>query len=106
MRQQEFDKSPVAHEAGKWPKLAITPTQEQTWGHRRTVMLWTASAYADIWYALMTDKDGQHAFWTDQIDTAATDDKLVYFNPKFYFSLDHDEAAFVNCHEEIGRAHV
>ena len=51
----------------------------------------------------MVDKDGEMAWFTDKVDTCATDDKFLYVNPEFYFKLTLDEQLFINCHE-IGHA--
>ena len=59
-------------------------------------MLWAVPSFSDIWLAMMADKDGELAWFTDKVDTCATDDKFLYVNPKFYFNLTLDEQLFVN----------
>ncbi len=48
---------------------------------------------------MMADKDGELAWFTDQVPTCATDDKLLFINPEFFFKLTMDERIFVLCHE-------
>ena len=62
-------------------------------------MIWAVPAYADIWLAMMCDKDHEMAWFTDRIDTAATDDKFLYVNAPWFFKLSLDERLFVSCHE-------
>ena len=95
---QVFDASPVAG-AGKWPKLALTNIQNTKWSEAKAAMLWAVPSFSDIWLAMMADKDGELAWFTDKVDTCATDDKFLYVNPKFYFNLTLDEQLFVNSHE-------
>ena len=99
MRVQVFDYSPVAGEIAVWPKLKLTPAQDKQWGEFKALMLWTAPSFSDIWLAMMVDKYVEHAWFTDRIETAATDDKYLYVNPAFFFSLTIDEQVFVACHE-------
>ena len=96
---QAFDASPVAGAAGKWAKLPITNVQSTKWSEAKAAMLWAVPSFSDIWFAMMVDKDGELAWFTDEIETAATDDKFLYINPKFYFNLTLDEQLFVNSHE-------
>jgi predicted metal-dependent peptidase len=91
--------SPVAGATGAWPKLKLTTRQQKLWDETRSAMLWVVPSFSDIWYAMMVDRNGEHAWFTDQIPTAATDDKLLYINPEWYFQLSLDERIFVNCHE-------
>jgi predicted metal-dependent peptidase len=62
-------------------------------------MIWAVPGYADIWLGMMVDKDHEYAWFTDKIDTAATDDKFLYINPTWFFKLTLDERLFVDCHE-------
>jgi predicted metal-dependent peptidase len=97
--QDEGFVSPVAGGLYKWAKLKLSTARGAWWDETRSAMNWVVPCFTDIWYALMIDKDGEHAWWTDQIPTAATDDKFVYFNPEWYFKLTLDERLFVNSHE-------
>lgn len=92
-------KSPVAGATMCWPKLKLSAQHEQLWAETKAGMLWAVPSFSDIWYAMMVDKDGEQAWFTDQIDTAATDDKFLYINPEWFFKLTLDERLFVSCHE-------
>ena len=95
-----FDKTPAEPGlAEHWPKLKLSPPQRQAWDETRAAFLWNVPAYADIFYAMMADKDGELAWFTDQVPTCATDDKLLFVNPEFFFKLTMDERIFVLCHE-------
>ncbi len=96
---QTFDQSPVAHVLGKWKKLKLSPHHQKAWDETRAAMLWSVPSFADIWYGMMVDKDGELAWFTDNIPTCATDDKFLYINPEYYFSKSLDERLFINAHE-------
>lgn len=89
----------VAGNVARWPKLKLDARQKKLWDETRAAMLWAVPSFSDIWYALMVDKDGETAWWTDQVPTGATDDKFLYLNPKWYFALTLEERLFVNSHE-------
>lgn len=96
--------SPVAGDSGRWPKLKLDkPVFIQAWSETKATMVWAVPGYTDIWLAMMVDKDHEMAWFTDQIETAATDDKFLYICPEFFFKLVLDERLFVGCHE-IGHA--
>jgi predicted metal-dependent peptidase len=96
---QTLDKSPVAGDSGRWAKLKLSVLAEQAWAETKAGMLWAVPSYADIWLAMMIDKDGEQAWFTDQVETAATDDKFLYINMEWFFKLTLDERLFVACHE-------
>lgn len=96
---QVFDQSPVAGEIELWPQLKLNPQQEKQWAEFKACMLWAVPSFSDIWLAMMVDKYCDHAWFTDKIPTAATDDKYLYVNPTWFFKLTLDEQLFVACHE-------
>jgi predicted metal-dependent peptidase len=96
---QVFEKSPVAGDSGIWPKLKLSHQHDALWGETKGAMLWAVPCYADIWLSLMIDRDHEQAWFTDCISTCATDDKILYVNPEWYFKLTLDERLFVACHE-------
>ena len=99
LAQHEIEASPVAGEIELWPQLKLTPQQEQRWSEFKACMLWAVPSFSDIWLGMMVDKYCDHAWFTDKIDTAATDDKYLYVNPAWFFKLTLDEQLFVACHE-------
>ena len=99
LAQHETEASPVAGEIELWPQLKLTPQQEQRWSEFKACMLWAVPSFSDIWLGMMVDKYCDHAWFTDKIDTAATDDKYLYINPAWFFKLTLDEQLFVACHE-------
>jgi predicted metal-dependent peptidase len=92
-------KSPVAGDTGRWKKLSLDAIRNQLWAETKAGMLWAVPSYADIWLAMMVDRDGEQAWFTDQVETAATDDKFLYINMEWFFKLTLDERLFVACHE-------
>jgi predicted metal-dependent peptidase len=99
LAQHEMETSPVAGEIELWPQLKLTPQQEQRWAEFKACMLWAVPSFSDIWLGMMVDKYCDHAWFTDKIPTAATDDKYLYINPAWFFKLSLDEQLFVACHE-------
>lgn len=92
-------KSDVVGDVARWPKLKLSSVHQKLWDETRAAMLWAVPSFSDIWLAMMVDRDGQSAWFTDQTPTAATDDKFLYANPNWYFQLSLDERIFVSCHE-------
>lgn len=99
LAQHEMDASPVAGEIETWPQLKLSAQQEKQWSEFKACMLWAVPSFSDIWLAMMVDKYCDHAWFTDCIPTAATDDKYLYINPTWFFALTLDEQLFVACHE-------
>ena len=78
----------------KYPQLKLTPKQARAWNATRTAFLWSAPSFADIWYALMVDEQGETAHFTDKFPTAATNGKTLFLNPVDFLdnparTLDH-----------------
>ena len=82
-----------------YPKLKLKPENVKPWDETRTAVTYVQPAFADIWYAMMCDRDGQLAWFTDVIPTAGTDDKLLFINQDWFFKMTLDERIFVSCHE-------
>jgi predicted metal-dependent peptidase len=99
LAQHELDTSPVAGEVELWPQLTLSATHAKQWSEFKACMLWAVPSFSDIWLAMMVDKNCDHAWFTDCIQTAATDDKYLYINPTWFFALTLDEQLFVACHE-------
>ena len=99
LAQHELEASPVAGEIELWPQLKLSALHEQRWSEFKACMLWAVPSFSDIWLGMMVDKYCDHAWFTDQIPTAATDDKYLYINPEWFFKLTLDEQLFVACHE-------
>lgn len=96
---EKVDRTEVAGRKEKWPRLKLSKEHEQLWSETRAAVLWAQPAFADIWFAMMVDREGRQAWFTDRIPTCATDDKYMYINPSFYFGLTLEERVFVACHE-------
>ena len=96
---QVHNKSPVAGDTGRWSKLPLSALHTHAWGETKATMVWAVPSFSDIWLAMMCDKDHELAWFTDRIDTAATDDKFLYINSVWFFKLTLDNRLFVNSHE-------
>jgi predicted metal-dependent peptidase len=93
------DKSPEVGATSKWEKLKLTSGQLKLWDETRTATLWSVPSFSDIWYSMMVDRDGQTAWFTDQVPYAGTDDKIMYLNPNSFFDWTLQERVFVCVHE-------
>ena len=99
LAQHEMEASPTAGEIELWPQLKLSAIHEQRWSEFKACMLWAVPSFSDIWLGMMVDKYCDHAWFTDKIPTAATDDKYLYINPEWFFKKTLDEQLFVACHE-------
>ena len=99
LAQHQMEASPVAGEIELWPQLKLSAAHEKQWSEFKAAMLWAVPSFSDIWLSMMVDKYCDHAWFTDKIPTAATDDKYLYINPVWFFALTLDEQLFVACHE-------
>jgi predicted metal-dependent peptidase len=94
------DKAPIAAVVTEhWPKLALTSEQQRLWDETRAAVLWALPFISDVWYAMMVDKDGAMAYFTDKVPIAATDDTFMYLNPATFFPHTLDERVFICAHE-------
>lgn len=75
--------------------------QQKRWMESRTAFLWAQPAFADIWYALMVDDNGEQAFFTDKFHTAATDGRYLYLHPEGFLGRPLDERVFILGHEVL-----
>jgi predicted metal-dependent peptidase len=95
------DVTKVIGDSNKWPKVKLTGSQTKLWDETRSATLYVVPSFADIWYAMMVDRDGQTAWFTDNemVEYAATDDKIMYLNPATFFDWPLQERVFVCVHE-------
>jgi len=93
------DFSPVAGDI--WPKIKLTTAHAKPWEETRAAALWVLPYITDVWYAMMVDRNGETAWFTDKIETAATDDKYMYINPVFLFGHPLEERVFICAHEVL-----
>ena len=96
---QGRDVSPHVGEHARWPKFKLVGPHQKAWDETRTATLWSVPSFSDIWYSMMIDRDGQAAWFTDQVPYAGTDDKIMYINPKHFFNWSVQERVFVCVHE-------
>lgn len=94
--------APRAGDSQQWPKLKLSTQHKELWMETRAAALYSQPALSDVWYNMMVDKDGQQAWFTDQVPIAATDDRFMYLNPNTFFKdYDLDERLFIIFHEEF-----
>lgn len=96
---QHAFKSPIVGEANKWPQLPLIPRWNKEWEDTKTAILYSYGAFGGILYKMMPTDNGEKAWFTDQIQVAATDDKILYLNPKRFFLYNLKQRVFVCCHE-------
>ena len=90
------DKTP---DNSPYPKLALDSQQRKLWDETRTAVLWAQPSFSDIWYAMMVDRDGQTAWFTDQVPIAATNDRFMFLNPATFFKYPLEQRVFICLHE-------
>jgi predicted metal-dependent peptidase len=83
----------------KWSKLSLTPLQSKQWMETRTALLVNQPAFADVWFRMMVDRDKELAWFTDEIPTAATNDRFMFINPQEFFKYKLIHRVFISCHE-------
>jgi predicted metal-dependent peptidase len=94
------NKSPIVGERARWKQLKLTPIQRQKWEETKTAILFSYSGFGGILYKMMSfGANNEQAWFTDQIPTLATDDKYLYINPTFFFTLPLKQRIFGICHE-------
>ena len=95
--------TPVLGTTEKWEKEKLSPKQARMWNETRTAILWAQPAFSDIWYSMMTDDQGQTAWFTSKLPSvAATDDRYMYINPEpFFDKYTLGNRVFIGCHEII-----
>ncbi len=70
----------------KLKPVELSPAQERIWTEARAGFLWAAPAFASLLYNMMSDKEGNVAFFTEDCPVAATDGSRMFINPKGFFS--------------------
>jgi predicted metal-dependent peptidase len=96
----ETFKSPIVGEANKWKQLELSPRHAKDWEDTKTAVLYSYGAFGGILYKMMAIANGKYAWFTDELPAiAATDDKVLYINPKGFFLLTLKQRLFVVCHE-------
>jgi len=96
---QEIGAITVDTGTNKWPKLSLSPLHVKLWTETRTALLVNQPAFADVWFRMMQDKDKELGWFTDQIPTAATDDRYMFINPQTFFKYKLLYRVFIGCHE-------
>jgi len=92
-------KAPLVGQAHNWTQLKLDTQQQYEWDKTRTAMLWAQPAFTDILYSMMVGEKGEQAWFTDQVQTAGTDDRFLYLNPLKYLTRKLECRIFIGCHE-------
>ncbi len=85
-------------------RVTLTGAQEKAWMETRAALLWSAPAFSNLLYSMMTDEEGRMAYFTDEVPIAATDDKHLFANPDTFFKHDLQERVFIAAHEVLHAA--
>lgn len=96
----ETFKSPIAGDVNKWRQLELSPRHAKDWEDTKTAVLYSYGAFGGILYKMMAIGNGKYAWFTDQMKAiAATDDKVLYINPKKFFLYNLKQRIFIVNHE-------
>lgn len=80
-------------------RVQITPQQRRAWLETKTLLLWSAPAFASVFFSMMAPKGEDEVYWTKDIPIAATDDSTMFLNPDEFCKMNLQERVFVACHE-------
>jgi len=95
----ETFKSPLVGESNRWKQLTLSPRHAKEWEDTKTAILYSYGAFGGILYKMMPTDNGEKAWFTDQVPTAATDDKVLYLNPTKFFQHNLKQRIFISAHE-------
>ncbi|QGM46150.1 vWA domain-containing protein [Methylocystis heyeri] len=79
-------------------RLELNAEQHKLWTQTRTALMWSAPAFASIFYSMMADNDPDSAYFTDEVERCGTDGKHLFINPEGFFSKEwniHNRVAAV-----------
>ena len=92
----ETFKSPIVGDANRWKQLDLSPRHLKQWEDCKTALLYSYGAFGGILYKMMAFGGNKYAWFTDKIPIAATDDKILYLNPKKVLHT-HAQATDIHC---------
>ena len=85
---------------GKFTEVALSAKHKQLWSETRVAMQYCAPAFTHVFYSMMTKTSGDNlAVFTNDIERAATDGKVLLLNPEWFFKLPLMQRVFVVNHE-------
>lgn len=86
--------------AGSFAPAPITPEQEKLWTETRMALLWCCPAFTYILYNMMNPGETREiAYFTRDVDIAATDGVTLFLNPDKFFSFKLQKRVFIVAHE-------
>lgn len=86
----------------EFKQIDLTPVQRKAWEQTRTGILWQTPGFAHILYTMMNaTEDERMLYWTNDIETLATDGSRIMVNPEFFFGLNLFERIAAVVHEVI-----
>jgi predicted metal-dependent peptidase len=84
-------------------RVTPTPAQRKAWVETKTVLLWSAPTFANVFFSMMaenrTGQAGDEVYWTNEIPIAATDDATMFLNPETFCKYALEERVFICAHE-------
>jgi predicted metal-dependent peptidase len=81
------------------PTTDLTPKQREAWAETRTALLYSAPMFSHLLYSMMTGPDQEQAFFTHDVDTAASDDERIIINPETFLPRPLEHRVFIAAHE-------
>jgi len=80
--------------------IKLNPEGLRLWGNDKVRLQWTVPAFTHLLYRMMNPDDTEQVAWfTKEVQRAATDGKRLLLNPDWYFPLPDKQRVFINCHE-------
>lgn len=84
----------------KMTPVEIDATQKRMWIDTRSALLWTCPAFTHILFTMLNPEKGElAAFFTKDIDVAATDGENLIINPEEFFKYTLSERVLIVAHE-------
>lgn len=87
-------------------RVTPTPAQRKAWVETKTLLLWSAPAFANVFFSMMAEnrsgQKGDEVYWTRDPavgGVAATDDATMFLNPDGFCKYSLEERVFVCAHE-------
>ena len=82
--------------------LELTPAQKVEWEATRTALMWSAPAFTHLLFTILDYRardNYANAFWTDEVEIAATDGWRLLLNPTTFLAIPLKDRVFIVAHE-------
>lgn len=80
--------------------VEINATEKRMWIETRSALLWSCPAFTAILFSMLNEDRGElAAYFTNEVDVAATDGEALILNPTSFFKYSLGERVFIAAHE-------